>query len=42
LSRLLDSRSARDELRAAGLARARDWTWKKAARDLSELIAMAS
>jgi glycosyltransferase involved in cell wall biosynthesis len=40
LARLLDNRSARIELRAAGLARAKEWTWKKAAQDLSELIAM--
>ena len=37
LTRLLESKAARDELRAAGLARAREWTWKKAARRLSEI-----
>jgi glycosyltransferase involved in cell wall biosynthesis len=31
LSRLLGSKAARDELRAAGLARAKEWTWEKAA-----------
>jgi glycosyltransferase involved in cell wall biosynthesis len=41
LGRLLGSRDARTELRAAGLVRAMDWTWKKAGRDLSELIAKA-
>jgi glycosyltransferase involved in cell wall biosynthesis len=38
LSRLLGSRSRRAELRAAGLAQAKIWTWKKAAHDLSELV----
>ena len=37
LSRLLCSRAARSELRAAGLARAKGWTWAKAARRLSEI-----
>jgi glycosyltransferase involved in cell wall biosynthesis len=35
---LLSSKSARDELRAAGLARARQWTWAKAACRLDEVI----
>ncbi|HTV32402.1 MAG TPA: glycosyltransferase family 1 protein [Methylocella sp.] len=37
LSRLLGSKAARDELRAAGLARAKEWTWKQAAHRLSEI-----
>jgi glycosyltransferase involved in cell wall biosynthesis len=35
---LLSSKSARDDLRAAGLARAREWTWAKAARRLDEIV----
>jgi glycosyltransferase involved in cell wall biosynthesis len=42
LVRLLNSRNARLELRSAGLARAKEWTWNKAARDLTELIKKAS
>lgn len=42
LAHLLGSRNARLELRAAGLTRAKDWTWEKAARDLSQLIEHAS
>lgn len=37
LSRLLGSKSARAERREAGLARAKDWTWDKAARRLNEI-----
>jgi glycosyltransferase involved in cell wall biosynthesis len=42
LAGLLGSRDGRAELRAAGLARAKEWTWKRAARDLSALVEVAS
>lgn len=42
LGRLLDSKGARDELRSAGLARAREWTWRKAAAQLTELVGGAA
>jgi glycosyltransferase involved in cell wall biosynthesis len=37
LSLLLGSQAARNEARAAGLARAKEWTWEKAARHLHEI-----
>jgi glycosyltransferase involved in cell wall biosynthesis len=37
LDRLLGSEQARNELREAGLARTKEWTWANAARRLSEI-----
>ena len=37
LGLLLGSKAARDEFRAAGLSRAREWTWEKAARRMNEI-----
>ncbi len=41
LSRLLGSREHRAELREAGLRRAREWTWARAAKRLSEIVSVA-
>ncbi|MDR3450393.1 MAG: glycosyltransferase family 1 protein [Alphaproteobacteria bacterium] len=38
LATLLGSRTARDELRAAGLKRAKAWTWARAATRLNDII----
>jgi glycosyltransferase involved in cell wall biosynthesis len=42
LARLLLSRSVRAELRLAGLARAKEWTWRRAAHGLSDMIDQAT
>ncbi len=39
LALLLGSKAARDDLRTAGLARARHWTWNAAAHQLAEVTA---